>query len=438
MNVKDTERMLGILAERGFSVADDPGEADLLIVNTCTVREKPQRKVMGTIGRWKALKDRRPGTVIAVAGCVAQQMGKDLLDKAPYLDAVIGTQMIHRLPEVVERARRGERVNAVERLERGDPDLFTVPGSPPGKVTAFVSVMQGCDNFCAYCIVPFVRGPAVSRGADHVLKEVRALASAGVREVTLLGQNVNAYQDGETSFPRLLLMVAEVPGIERVRFTTSHPKDLGPQLIEAMASHPKVMEHLHLPVQAGSDRVLERMNRGYTRRHYLGLVDRLREAMPDAGLTADLIVGFPGEEEEDFLLTLDLMERVRYDETFSFRYSERPGTAAAKYSGKVAEEEKYNRLYRLQELQGRITREKNLQQVGKTHQVLVEGPGKSGGGLTGRTRTNRIVHFPGGLEKPGDVVMVEIKRALKHSLAGEVSRDEDSALRPKEEICLSR
>ncbi len=420
MNVKDTERMMGLLAERGYAPCDDPGEADVLLVNTCSVREKPEQKVFGALGRLKSAKDANPRAVIGVCGCVAQRMGQELLDAVNHLDLVVGTQAIHRLPELVERAREGERIAAVDWLEVGDQDLFATPREPAGGISAFVSIMQGCDNHCAYCIVPSVRGPQVSRKMDAVIGETSALAEKGVREITLLGQNVNAYVDGSTRFPDILDMVSRVDGVARVRFTTSHPKDLDDRLIEVMAENDRIMENFHLPVQAGSDAVLARMNRGYDSARYLGLIRKLREAMPDIGITTDLIVGFPGETQMDFQATLDLVSEVRYDETFSFRYSIRPGTQAALFDGQVPEDEKYDRLYRLQELQRRITENKNLEQVGKTHEVLVTGTSKTDPTrMSGRSRTNRLVHFSRNGHKPGDLVKLKITRALKHSLAAQ-------------------
>jgi tRNA-2-methylthio-N6-dimethylallyladenosine synthase len=440
MNLKDTERMLGFLRGAGYVPVDDPAEADVLLCNTCSVRRKPEDKVLGLIGRWREYKEARPGVVIGLGGCVAQQWGERLLERLPALDLVFGTQAIHRLPELVARARAGERVAAVEWLPPGAAELFAIPAAYESyPVSAFVSIMQGCDNRCAFCIVPSVRGPARSRAAAEVLAEARLLAERGVRELTLLGQNVNAFRDRETDFPALLAAVAAAPGIERVRFTTSHPQDLDDRLIAAMAREPRVMEAIHLPVQAGADRTLRAMNRGYTRGHYLGLVARLRAALPGIGITTDLIVGFPGETEADFQETLALLREVRYDETFSFRYSIRPGTAAAGLGGQVAEAEKYDRLYRLQELQRAITAAKNEEQVGRVHEVLVEGVSKTDSGrLTGRGRTNRLVHFAGSAE-PGEIIKVRIVQALKHSLVGEPLETPSASLSCREEeTCLSR
>jgi tRNA-2-methylthio-N6-dimethylallyladenosine synthase len=442
MNVKDSERALGLLVEAGYAETPEPEAADVLLINTCSVREKPEQKVLGLLGEWQKIKRDRPEAVIGLMGCFAQQRGQALLDRSAHLSLIIGTHMIHRLPELVARARAGERIAAVELLPPDHPDLFRVsPASVSGPVSAFVSIQQGCDNHCAYCIVPSVRGGAVNRPAAEVLAEVRRMAGAGVREVTLLGQNVNAWRDGAERFPGLLRGAARVAGIERVRFTTSHPKDLDDGIIAAMAEEPQVMEHLHLPVQAGSDWVLQAMRRGYSRGHYLKLVRQLRDAMPGIGLTTDLIVGFPGETEKDFQDTLSLLAEVRYDESFSFRYCIRPGTAAAELPGQIPEYEKYDRLYRLQRLQRELTEEKNHEQVGRVHEILIEGPSKTDPGRqSGRTRGNRLVHFQNSRGHAGKLVKVTITQALKHSLVGEVLGPDAGRPCPRheEETCISK
>jgi len=425
MNERDSERMAGFLLDQGLMPAACEAEADLILVNTCSIREKPEHKVYSALGRYSSLKQGRPQMVLAVTGCVAQQEGEKLLERVPGLDLVLGTQTLHRLPRLLEEAGRGRRVASTEWLEPEDPGLFEIPASrPKNGVSALVTIMQGCDNYCAYCVVPHVRGRERSRPAEAVLAEVESLARAGVKEVTLLGQNVNAYgarNGAGLSFPELLLRVADVPGIERVRFTTSHPRDLSDELIEAMASHPQVMEHIHLPVQSGSDRILRAMNRGYTRAHYLERVQALRRAMPQAGLTTDLIVGFPGESEQDFLATLALLEEVGYDEAYSFRFSLRPDTAAGTMSDQLPEAVKQDRLYRLQARQAEITEAKLQAQKGVVHEVLVEGRSKTDPTReTGRSRTNRPVHFQAGQDdRRGRIVSVRITQALKHSLVGE-------------------
>ncbi len=425
MNERDSERMAGFLLEAGLERADREEEADLIVINTCSVRKKPEQKIYSLLGRMKKLKTNNPGLIIAVAGCVAQQVGDEFLARVPHLDLVIGTNSFHRIAGLFGEAEKGKRAAAAGWLAEDDPMLFCNPSTrPAGGPTAFVTIMQGCDNFCSFCIVPYVRGRERSRSAEDIISEARSLAASGVREVTLLGQNVNSYgKKGGPGFPGLLRMVAAVDGIERVRFTTSHPKDLSAELIEVMAEEAKVMEHIHLPVQAGSTRVLAAMNRGYTREDYLDLVSRLRKAVPGIGITTDLMVGFPGETEADFGETLSLLEEVLYDEAFSFAYSHRPFTRASRLAGEVPEEDKKERLYRLQALQDRITLERNRAEVGRVHEVLVEGASKTDSKkLTGRARTNRLVHFvpEDGADLCGSRVRVRVTRALKHSLAGEL------------------
>ncbi len=420
MNVRDSERIAGFLARAGYLPAEQEELADVLLVNTCSVRQKPEQKALSAVGRFLSIKRGRPDVVVGIAGCVAQQEGQGLLERFEGLDLVLGTRSLHRLTELIEKAREGQRTCATEMDGVSNEEMFLWPEvAERQSCQSFVSIMQGCNNYCAYCIVPYVRGPEVSRDAQDILDEVSALSNAGVCEVNLLGQNVNSYACDGLSFPELLMRVADVPGICRVRFTTSHPKDLSDELIRAMAAHPHIMEAIHLPVQAGSDKVLKAMNRGYTSGHYLGLVERLRQAMPEIGITTDLIVGFPGESEEDFQQTMQLIDKVRYDETFSFRYTPRPGTAAVELDDDVAEPDKYDRLYRLQERQREITEAKNQEQVGLVHEVLVQGISKRDPDRwTGRSRTNRLVHFPGSGICAGDLVDVKITRALKHSLKG--------------------
>lgn len=426
MNVRDSERMAGFLLDEGLEPAPDENSADVVIFNTCTVRRRPEQKVMSLLGRMREIKNSRPGMVLAVAGCVAQQEGSKLLERAPHLDMVIGTHAFARLPELLKEVDSGKRVTAVDWLDRDDPCLFVNPvcESRPGH-SAFVTIMQGCDNFCSFCVVPYVRGRERSRPAKDIIAEVEGLAEAGFREVTLLGQNVNSYgvNGGGPGFPGLLSDVASVAGIDRVRFTTSHPKDLSEELISVIADNDKVMEHMHLPVQAGSTKVLESMNRKYTREGYLDLVEKLRSRVPGVSITTDLIAGFPGETEEDFLQTLRLLDEVRYDEAFSFVYCDRPFAKASEFPGQVPENVKKERLYRLQEKQNAITLEQNRAEAGRVHEVLVEGPSmKNPKKLTGRTRTNKLLHFdmPDDKDIEGKIVKVKVTRGLKHSLAGKL------------------
>ncbi len=428
MNERDSERMAALLEGMGY-VASETGEvADVMIVNTCSVRAKPEHKVYSELGRYRKIKRRRENLVLVVAGCVAQQEGEEFLRRAPHLDIVLGTRVLSRLPDYIEAALEdGRRICDIgmKNITRGS--LFGAERPRPDSPSAFVVAMTGCSNACSYCVVPRLRGPAVSRPTQEIIDEVRELAGAGVPEVTLIGQNVNIYgQDfhgAGCDFPELLRMVSRVDGIKRVRFVTSHPKDFSDKLIEETAANPKVCEYLHLPVQAGSDKVLERMKRGYTRTKYLGLIDRIREAVPDVALSADFIVGFPGETEDDFQQTLDLVRQVRYHNIYSFCYSPRPHTAAERMKPDVPQEERARRLHVLQRLQDEITSEIMKSYEGISREVLLEGPSKTDPQrTTGRTRCNLPVHIPGVLS-PGEVVTVSITRALRHSLEGEESHD---------------
>jgi len=425
MNVYDSERIAQILIARNYHPVDDPARADLILVNTCSVREKPEQKVYSALGRFRALKRKKPGLLIGAAGCVAQQEGEGLLARIPYLDFVLGTKEIRKIPEILDDLEKSEkRACAIALDGRIDPyrglPLFPAPNGP----TAFVSIMQGCDNFCSYCVVPFVRGREVSRPSRDIQEEITALSEKGVKEVTLLGQNVNSYglrTPGEPDFVKLLESIEKIPGVERIRFTTSHPKDLSPGLIGAFGHLSKLCEHIHLPLQSGSNRILGRMNRGYTREEYLGKVQGLRAACPEISITTDFIVGFPGEEEEDFRETLEMVERIHFEEMFSFRYSDRPRTRASTFAGKIPEESKQKRLAELQALQRGITQRRYQAWEGREAEVLVEGPSKAREGeKTGRTRANHIVNFPGSPAGVGSLVRVRIQKALAHSLRGEL------------------
>ncbi len=425
MNTYDSERIAQLLTARDYEQVDDPARADLILVNTCSVREKPEQKVYSALGRFRALKRKKPGLIIGVGGCVAQQEGEGLLQKIPFLDFVLGTKELGRITEILDRREASAQRLCDTALDgRVDP-YHGLPLFPPaGRTTAFVSIMQGCDNFCSFCIVPFVRGREVSRASGDILEEIRSLAATGVKEVTLLGQNVNSYGNrapGEMSFPDLLEAVQRLPGVERVRFTTSHPKDLSAQLIQSFGRLSKLCEHIHLPLQSGSDRILERMKRGYSREEYGEKVQSLRRACPDISITTDMIVGFPGEEEVDFQQSLEMMERVQFDDLFSFRYSDRPHTRASSLKDKIPETLKQERLALLQSLQRKITSAKNRAWEGKVVEVLVEGPSKiRPEEKTGRTRTNRIVNFPGRSLSAGSLVKVRIDKALAHSFRGEL------------------
>ena len=427
MNEYDSEKIADVLAAEGLEPAERPEDADLIVFNTCSVREKAQEKVFADLGRVKHLKAARPGMMIAVGGCVASQEGAAIVERAPYVDVVFGPQTLHRLPQLIERRRSSGRAQvdvSFVQIEKFDH-------LPPPRVQgaqAFVSIMEGCSKYCSFCVVPYTRGEEVSRPAADVVRELAALAGRGVKEVTLLGQNVNAWRGaigGESAdFAELLQYVCEIEGIERVRYTTSHPREFSQRLIDAHGALPELAPHVHLPAQSGSDRVLAAMKRGYTALEYRSIVRRLRKARPDLSLTSDLIVGFPGETEEDFEATLKLASELRLDGSFSFLYSPRPGTPAAALADPCPLEEKRARLHRLQALLERQYRDASEAMVGSTQRVLVEGLSqKSACELAGRTANNRVVNFAG---KPGlirDFVQVRITSVLSHSLRGELASD---------------
>ena len=426
MNVVDSERIVDLLGGIGYRQVAEAPAAQLLLLNTCAVRDKAVRKAYGHLGRFKPLKDANPELIIGLGGCVAQQEGDQLLAEFPYLDLVFGTHNVHRLPELVSEieTRRG-RATATDFLDR-ETRLQLFPNRVGSEaVTRFVTVMQGCDNFCSFCVVPLVRGREISRPSAEILAEVRELADQGVGEVTLIGQNVNSYGNGvagELNFAGLLRAVAAVPGIARIRFTTSHPKDLSDELIACFGELDKLCRHLHLPVQSGSDRMLTAMNRGYSRAHYLGLVARLRSACPDIRLTTDIIVGFPGEDEDDFAATMALLEEVRYAELYSFLFSPRRGTAAADLADATPAPVKQERFDRMLALQNELSRQSWEQDVGQVREVLVEGESKQGRGqLFGRTTWNRIVNFSGPPELIGRVVRVRVTKSYRNSQLGELA-----------------
>jgi tRNA-2-methylthio-N6-dimethylallyladenosine synthase len=421
MNVNDSLRMSEVLAKMSYEPTPVADNADLIILNTCAIREKAEDKMLSALGRYKPVKASR-GALIGVGGCVAQQEKDRLLKKVPYLDFVFGPDNIARLPDIIGRVEQ-ERERVVE-TAFVDSEEYVFPRADPetsrGKVTEFITVMKGCDNVCSFCVVPHTRGREVSRSFPDVLQEVAGLANVGVREVTLIGQNVNSYAGG-ISFAQLLLRTAEVPGIERVRFTTSHPHDLSDELIEAFRTQPKIAPHFHLPVQCGSDRILKMMRRDYTVVQYLERLNKLREARPGIAVTTDIIVGFPGETEEDFELTLKLTEQVRYDNQFSFVYSPRPKTGAAlreKDWGPVPHEVKIARLERLQKVQRQISAEVTAALVGTQVEVLVEGHSRYDATKRfGRTPENRTVNFDGDAPA-GALVTVKVDRATPNQLAG--------------------
>jgi tRNA-2-methylthio-N6-dimethylallyladenosine synthase len=422
MNEHDTERILRFLESSHYYETKSAQEADFILINTCSVREKPEHKVYSALGRFKCLKEQR-GAVIGVAGCVAQQEGGRLLDKIPYLDMVIGTHAIPMLPQLLEKIEvSGERVCETGFDSEGKYLKTILPQKPVRQVRAYVTIMQGCDHFCSFCIVPFVRGREQSRPSREIVEEVERLVEMGVKEICLLGQNVNGYGKGlneEICFSELLRRINEIKELDRIRFTTSHPRDLTDELIQAYSNLSKLCEHIHLPFQSGSDKILQAMHRGYTKEAYLGKIDRLKKVCPPIAITADVIVGFPGEEEKDFEETLDLIRKVRFDDLFSFKYSPRKGTRAAQFTDKVEEKVKQDRLSVLQDVQREITLQKNQECEGGLEEVLVEGRSKqSAQDVTGRTRSNKIVNFQGNLSMVGELVPVGITKAYPHSLRG--------------------
>jgi len=423
MNVSDSEKIVTLMRGIGYGQTADSALADLILLNTCSIRAKAEQRVYGHLGKFKAMKAGKPALIIGVGGCVAQQEGDRLLKKAPFVNLVFGTHNLHQLQDMVSSAEGGQRRSETAFLDDESRfDLFP-SGEGEGGVTRFVTVMQGCDNFCSYCIVPHVRGREISRSAARVIEEVAALAAAGVTEVTLLGQNVNSYASknpGEPDFPALLRLVAAIDGIKRIRFTTSHPKDISPRLIDCFAEIPKLAPHIHLPAQSGSDAVLRLMNRGYTSAEYLAKVAALKEACPGIQFTGDMIVGFPGEDESAFQGTLDLMEQVGYADLFSFIYSARPGTGAAELADGTGYAEKLGRLERLQAAQKRTTLARNEGFVGALQRVLVEGPSSSGESLFGRTGGNRGTLMEGDPSLAGRVVEVRIVQGLQTILKGEI------------------
>jgi len=423
MNEHDSEGIAGILSGLGLSPVGSVAGADVVVLNTCSVRDKPHRKVYSRLQDLRHAKARRPELVVVVAGCMAQLVPEEIAVKAPHVDLLVGPGSYGKLEEALRALLAGDRAERRELLDLCAPDSSPVPYARAQPFRAWVNVMVGCDNHCAYCVVPAARGPEVSRRPEAIIEEVEHLAREGVVEVTLLGQNVNSYGRGLTpfiDFPDLLDRVNAVGGLRRIRFTTSHPKDLSPKLIEAMAGLEKVCEHLHLPVQAGSDAVLARMGRGHTAAQYRDLVRAAREAIPGLAVTTDAMVGFPGETEEEFEQTLALFEKVRYDQAFMFKYNDRPGTPASDLPDKVPEPEKQRRLERLVSAQNRIAREINEERIGEEFEVLVEGPdGKTPGQARGRTRQNKLVIFPGDEALTGRFVTVRVRQARLWGWIGE-------------------
>ena len=430
MNEYDSAKMADVLTAAGdMETTADPAEADVIVFNTCSVREKAQEKVFHDLGRVKHLKRQRPGLLIGVGGCVASQEGAAIVARAPYVDVVFGPQTLHRLPALIEARRRTGK----PQVDISFPEIEKFDRLPPARVagvSAFVSIMEGCSKYCSFCVVPYTRGEEVSRPFEDVLTEVAELALAGVKEVTLLGQNVNAYRgkigggtmDAESAdFALLLEYVAEIPGVERIRYTTSHPKEFTQRLIDAHARIPKLAGHVHLPLQSGSDRVLAAMKRGYTALEYKSIIRRLRAARPDVSISSDFIVGFPGETERDFQATMKLIAEIGFDDSYSFLYSPRPGTPAAELADDAPRGVKEERLARLQALIERQASAISQAMIGGTERVLVEGMARRNPSeLCGRSGGNRMVNFAGPPQLVGRMVDVGITAALTHSLRGEV------------------
>ncbi len=435
MNEYDSAKMVDVLAQSqagGIETTDDPQQADIVLFNTCSVREKAQEKVFSDLGRMRLLKLERPDLVIGVGGCVASQEGANIVSRAPYVDVVFGPQTLHRLPQLIEARRSSGR----SQVDISFPSIEKFDHLPPARVegaSAFVSIMEGCSKYCSFCVVPYTRGEEVSRPFEDVLTEIALLAEQGVREVTLLGQNVNAYlgrigergtpdTDAEIAdFAMLLDYVCEIPGIDRVRYTTSHPREFTQRLIDAHASLDKLAAHVHLPVQSGSDRVLAAMKRGYSVLEYKSIIRKLRAARPDITITSDFIIGFPGETEREFEQTMTLIEDIGFDHSFSFIYSPRPGTPAADLPDDTPQDVKLARLQRLQATIDANARRISQDMVGSTQSVLVEGPSrKDAAELAGRTGNNRVVNFAGSPRLIGQLIDLTITSALPHSLRGQV------------------
>ena len=428
MNEYDSDKMVDVLgAEEGLVKTDSPEDADVILFNTCSVREKAQERVFHDLGRVRLLKEQKPGLIIGVGGCVASQEGDAIVKRAPYVDLVFGPQTLHRLPQMIAERKRSGR----SQVDISFPEIEKFDAMPPARVdgaSAFVSIMEGCSKYCSFCVVPYTRGEEVSRPLDDVLTEVATLTAQGVKEVTLLGQNVNAWRGtlnkGGTElgdFAFLLECVAEIPGIERLRYTTSHPREMTPRMFEVYEKLPQLVSHLHLPVQSGSDRILAAMKRGYSVLEFKSVVRKLRAARPDLSLSSDFIVGFPGETEADFEKTMKLIDEVGFDSSFSFVYSARPGTPAADLDDPVPQTEKLAWLSRLQKRIDEQSQAISQAMVGSVQRVLVEGISKkSTEELAARTDNNRVVNFVGNPRLMGQFVDLAITAALPHSLRGDI------------------
>jgi len=425
MNDLDTQKMYSLLFKKGWHPTTKIVEADIIILNTCSVRKKAYEKTLSNLGRLKKYKEKKPSLIIAVAGCVAQQEGANIIKRLPYVDIVLGTHQLHKLASIVDDILRYKKSVVDTVFDHYIPSMDIIPLkrflTPSHK--AYINIMQGCNNFCSYCIVPYVRGREISRDYKQILDEIENLSKNGVKEVFLLGQNVNSYRGGIT-FPELLERIHDINGVERIRFTTSHPKDVTDELIECFGKLDKLCNHIHLPFQSGSDNVLKAMNRGYTRQDYIGLIEKLKASRRNMAFSADVIVGFPTETDKDFALTMDLINTVRFDLLYSFKYSQRPGTKASNMTDNVPIAEKARRLGILQDAQRQITLSSNQARVGNVYDVIVDGISKRDpNAVCGRTTQNTIVNFKGSHELIGTTVSVKIEKANPNSLKGELVDD---------------
>ncbi|MBE0459603.1 tRNA (N6-isopentenyl adenosine(37)-C2)-methylthiotransferase MiaB [Pseudoalteromonas sp. KG3] len=431
MNEYDSQKMADLLdATNGYQLTDEAGDADVILLNTCSIREKAQEKVFHQLGRWKLLKDDKPDLIIGVGGCVASQEGDSIRQRAPFVDVIFGPQTLHRLPEMIKQVQ-GNKGSSVVDISFPEIEKFDrLPEPKADGPSAFVSIMEGCSKYCTFCVVPYTRGEEVSRPLDDVLLEIAQLAEQGVREVNLLGQNVNAYRgethDGEICyFSDLIRYVAAIDGIDRIRYTTSHPVEFTPDIIDAYADVPELVDHLHLPVQSGSDRILNLMKRGHTAIEYKSTIRKLRKIRPNLSMSSDFIIGFPGESTADFEATMNLINDIGFDMSFSFIYSARPGTPAADLPDDVSEQEKKERLYLLQNRITQMAQQISRQMFDTEQRILVEGPSKKNPmELRGRTENNRVVNFIGPHTVIGQFVDVRITEALPNSLRGDLIRTE--------------
>ena len=420
-NESDSEKLSGMLKKMGYTPTENPEEADVILFNTCAVRENAEKKLFGRVGALKPLKEKNPELLLGVCGCMAQEAGMEEKFRRRYrfVDMVFGTHALYRFPEILKKALN-ERTQVRDVSDIDGEVTEGIPVDRASSVKSYVSVMYGCNNFCSYCIVPYVRGRERSRDYRDVINEVREIADSGCKEIMLLGQNVNSYNGG-VDFPELLYKVSEVPGIERIRFMSSHPKDISSELISVMAERENICNQLHLPVQSGSDRILKLMNRHYNTEHYLSIVDEVKSKIPDVTLTTDIIVGFPGETDEDFLKTVELLKTVRYDSIFSFIYSKRTGTPAEKMADVMTEEHKHENFSKMLEIQNEISLEKNKALIGSVQSVLVEGQSKTDHDkMSGRSEGGKLVHFSSDAVRPGDIVKVKIESVNTWTLSGKL------------------